>query len=164
MSTFKHALKVNDPFADVVSAALGAAASEGWGDEDIGKAVKLGTANNYVLCGDNDEIEGFLVAIEPVTVNAGFSFGSVQRNKRMEALLATGVTGAAVGDMVVAAAQAAIGTASIALVKPGVAASQSGTTPFAYTERTPNTFLWRIIRLQDGGSGDAGETVLLERV
>lgn len=165
MSTFNFNVKVNDPFADITDAALGTS-GQGWGDEEIGKAVKLSTANNYVLCEDDDEIEGFVVAIEPNTVNSGVSFGAVQRDGRFLAVLAAGVSNATVGMYVVAAAQEAVGTqvnSNRPLVKPGAAASQLGSGTYAYTERTPNTFLWRIIRLVSGGD-DAGGVVLIERV
>ncbi len=166
MSNFAFNVKVMDPeVADVTDAALGTS-GQGWKDSEVGKAVKLAAANNYVLCTDGDEIEGFVAAIEPNTVNAGYSFGAVQRRGRIQAVLAAGVTNAAVGMFVVAAAQEAVGTqvnGNKPLVKPGVAAAQSGTTPFAYTERTPNTHMWRIIRLVSGGD-DAGGIVLIERV
>lgn len=164
MSTFRFNVKVNDPFADITDAALGTA-GQGWGNEEVGKAVKLSTANNYILCTNGDEIEGFVVAVEPNTVNSNVSFGSVQRNKRMQAVLAAGVTGATVGLFVVAAAQEAVGTqtnGNKALVKPGTAASQLGSGSYAYTERTPNTYMWRIIRLLT--DGEAGSTVVIERV
>ena len=102
---------------------------------------------------------------EPNTVNEGFSFGSVQRNGRVQAVLAAGVSGAAVGDYVVAATQEVVGTqvnGNKALVKPGTAASQLTSGTYAFTERTPNTFMWRIIRLLT--NGNAGSTVVLERV
>ncbi len=164
MSTFVFNKKVNDPSADIVAAALGAA-GDGWGNEEVGKAVKLGAANNYELCADGDEIEGFLISIEPNTVNQDVSFGSVQRDKRVEAVLAVGVTGAVVGDMVVSDVQEIVGAqlnGNKALVKLGTAASQLAVADYDYTERTPNTFLWRIIKLVT--DGEAGSTVLLERI
>ena len=100
MSTFRFNAKVQDPFSDITDAALGTT-GQGWGNEEVGKAVKLSSANNYILCTNGDEIEGFVVSMEPVTVNGGVSFGSVQRNGRMLAKLASGVTGAAVGNFVV---------------------------------------------------------------
>lgn len=153
MSTFRFNVKVNDPFADITEAALGAAADEGWGDEEVGKAVKLGASNNYELCGANDPIEGFLVAIEPNTVNQGWSFGSVQRNRRMEAVLAVGQTGVVVGDIMTAAAQEAVGTqtnGNKALVQKEAIAGDAG------------NFIWRVVSLRT--DGEAGSTVLLERV
>ena len=82
------------------------------------------------------------MSVEPVTVNGGVSFGSVQRNGRMQAELASGVTGATVGMFVVAAAQEAIGTqvnSNRALVKPGAAASQLGSGTYAYTAKATDT-------------------------
>jgi len=153
MSTFAFNVKINDPFADITDAALGVAA-DGWGDEDMGKAVKLSTANNYILCSDGDPMEGVVVAIEPNTVNSNVSFGSVQRNKRVLAVLDTGETGVTVGLKVTAGAQAAIGTAN------------TGNMPVVAKEGTPGTsagdFLWRVIRLLT--DGEAGSTVLIELV
>lgn len=153
MSTFKFNVKVNDPFANITEAALGASSGDGWGDEEVGKAVKLGSANNYVLCGANDPIEGFVVAMEPNTVNQGFSFGSVQRDRRMEAVLAVGQTGVVVGDTCTAGAQEVVGTqvnGNKALVQKESAGGDAG------------DFVWRVIRLET--DGEAGSTVLLERV
>lgn len=157
MTTFVHNEKVNDPSADIVSAALGAATGEGWGNNDLGKAVKLNALGAYELCEANDPIEGFLIAIEPHTVNAGFSFGSVQRDKRMQAVLAVGQTSVVVGDIMTGAAQTAIGTATTgapagrnALVMKETLAGDSG------------NFVWRVLRLLT--DGEAGSTVLLERV
>lgn len=157
MSTFVHNEKVNDPSADIVSAALGAAASEGWGNNDLGKAVKLNALGAYTLCGANDPIEGFLIAIEPYTVNSGFSFGSVQRDKRIQAVLAAGQTGVVVGDIVTGGAQTAIGTATTG--------APSGRNALVQVETVPGdagSFVWRVLRLFT--DGEAGSVVLLERV
>lgn len=149
MSTFRFNAKVNDPFADITDAALGSAAGQNYGDEEVGKAVKMGTVSNYVLCADGDPIEGFIVSTEPNTVNQGFSFGSVQRDKRILAQVDTGAT-LAVGDYVVSGGEAAVGTASKALVKPKAAVDTKG-------------FDWRVVRIVSG-AGTAGSVVLLERV
>jgi hypothetical protein len=150
MSNFAFNVKVNDPFADITEAALGASTGEGWGDEEVGKAVKLGPANNYVLASDGDDIEGVLVSVEPNTVNQGFSFGSVQRNCRREAVLDTLETGVAVGATVVAGAQEAVGTQTNG--NKTVVATGAGV-----------VYKWRVIRLIDG-TGEAGDTVLIEKV
>lgn len=165
MPTFKFTPLVNSPFADVISAALGDGSSEIWSSDDVGKAVKLSADSTYALCSAGDEIEGFVVAVDAgPTVNSGFSFGSVQRNKRVEAEVASDQSGTmAVGDLVIAGAGAVMGTSQKAMVKSGTAASQSGTTPFAYTERTPNTHLWRCIAIVSG-TGAVGDTVLIERI
>lgn len=98
-------------------------------------------------------MEGFVVAIEPNTVNAGVSFGSVQRNRRTIAVLDTGETGVVVGAIVTAGAQAALGTAN------------TGGHPVVAVEATAGdagSFVWRVIRLLT--DGEAGSTVLIERV
>ncbi len=165
MTTFVFTPLVNSPHADTVSAALGATASNLFSDKDVGQAVKMGTANNYVQAVDGDEMEGFVAAMMGVTVNDGFSFGTVQRNKRVEAQVASNEGGTmAVGDSIVVGTPIALGTANgKPQVKIGAAASQSGTTPFAYTERTPNTYIWKCIDIVSG-TGVAGDSVLLERV
>lgn len=137
------------PTEKVLSAALGPNTSTKFADADVGKAVKLGSANNYVLVEAGDEIEGFVTSIEPFTVNNGFSFGGVVVSGRVTAEVGAnqGATPMAVGDYVVADAQVALGTAGKAQVKTG----------------TPSKFLWRCIRIISG-TGAAGSTVLLERI
>lgn len=135
------------------SAALGASTSTPLTDKDIGKAVKLAAADNYVLCADGDPVEGFLQSVEPWTVNGGFGFGTVQTGDRKRAQVATGAT-VAVRGFVLAAAQAAVGTANannLPLVKPVAA--------FADTLG----FTWRVISIESG-NGSAGSIVVLELV
>jgi len=148
MSTFVFNPKINDPFASITESALGGT-GDGWTDTEVGKCVKLGTANNYVLCADGNEIEGVCISMEPITVNSGFSFGTVQKDRRMNAVLDTGETGVAVGDLVVAGAQAAVGTAN------------SSGYPVVATG-TPTTHKWRVIRLLT--AGEAGDIVVIERI
>jgi hypothetical protein len=137
------------PTEKVLSAALGPNANTKFADADVGKAVKLGSANNYVLVEAGDEIEGFVTSIEPFTVNNGFSFGGVVVSGRVTAEVGAnqGATPMAVGDYVVADAPVALGTAGKAQVKTG----------------TPTKFLWRCIRVVSG-TGAAGSMVLLERI
>ena len=149
MSKFNFTELVNSPMADIVSAGLGDGTVAFTSDTDLNKLVKMGASNNFVLTEDGDEIEGFVFAIEPITVNDGVSFGTVQRNKRLQAEVAAGVTTALVPgtDLVVSAGQAAPGTAGKPQVKKG----------------TPATFKWRVIRIVSG-TGVAGDTVLVERI
>jgi hypothetical protein len=137
------------PTEKVLSAALGPNTNTKFADADVGKAVKLGSANNYVLVEAGDEIEGFVTSIEPFTVNNGFSFGGVVVSGRVTAEVGAnqGATPMAVGDYVVADAPVALGTAGKAQVKTG----------------TPTKFLWRCIRVVSG-TGAAGSMVLLERI
>ena len=146
------------------SAALGPNSSTKFSDKDLNKAVKLGTANNFVLATEGDDIDGFVKAIEPFTVNDGFSFGSVVRAGRVLAMVGTNqVSTMAVGDYVVADTQVALGTAGMAKVKTGVAFSQLGSGTYAVTRQTPLHSMWRCIRIVSG-TGAAGDQVLLERI
>lgn len=147
------------------SAALGVSAAGKFVSEDLNKAVKLGTANNYVLATGGDDIDGFVKAIEPFTVNDGFGFGGVQRTGRVSAEVGEnqGVTPMAVGDFVVADTQVTLGTAGAAKVKTGVAFSQLETADYTVTRQTPLHAMWRCVRIVSG-TGVAGDTVLLERV
>jgi hypothetical protein len=130
------------------SACLGVDANNKLTENDIGKAVKLAAANNYVVATTDDEIEGILVAIEPVTYNDGFAFGTVQRRGRALATVGTSEVGTvAVGELVVVDDQAAVGTAGGLVVYPGA----------------PATFKWRVLRIVSG-TGAAGDQVLIERV
>lgn len=107
---------------ELTSAALGPNNSTKFSDKDLNKAVKLGTANNYVLATNGDEIDGFVKAIEPFTVNDGFSFGAVQLEGRVEAVVGSNQVGALpIGAYVVADTQVALGTVGAAKVKAGAA-------------------------------------------
>lgn len=149
MAEFKFNLLTHSPETKrVVSTALGAAADEGWGDKDRGKAVKMGPAANHLLCAADDEIEAFVDTVRGDTVNDGFSFGGVSRGGRHEAKIGPGqgtTTAAEVLDYVVADAQPAVGTDAIAQVKTG----------------SPTKHRWRIVQLM--GDGFEGSTVVLER-
>lgn len=150
MADFDFNLLTHSPSEKrVISTALGAAAGEGFlHKEDFGKAVKMGALANHVLCGADDEIEGFIDSVRGDTVNDGFSFGGVSRGGRHQAVIGAGqggVTAAVVLDYVVGDVQAVAGVEGPAVVKTGA----------------PTTHKWRIINLM--GDGFAGSTVILER-
>ena len=148
MTVFNFTELVNDPLADVVTAALGVDADNGYVENDIGKGVKLAASNNYVPLVKDDEIEGVVVGLEPSTVNNGFTWGSVQKNRRITAEVGVSEVGTAtVGELVVADTPVALGTAGVLKVYPG----------------TPTVHLWRIIRIISG-TGAAGDSVLIERI
>jgi hypothetical protein len=159
MTTFVYNESVTDAMKDTISTALGAAAASGIGNNDLNKAYKAGTAQNYVPCADGDAIEGFLTAIEPFTVNNGFVFGSVQRRGRKVVQNGAAQATLGVGDFVVAFTQTAIGTAGFAQVKKATATA--ATDDGALTQA--GLFAWRVIRIVTG-TGAAGDTVLVERV
>lgn len=134
-----------------MSCALGASPAAKLTDLDLNKAVRYGTANNVVLASTGEAIDGFLKSVEPYSVNNGFGFGGVQMEGRVTAQVGTnqGATPMAVRDVVVADNQAAVGTASNALVRTGtVTAGQPA---------------WRCIRIVSG-TGAAGSIVILERI
>jgi hypothetical protein len=165
MTDFAFTPLVNSPHADVISAQLGATVGL-FGSVDVGQAVKLGVgSSSYVQCADDDEMEGVVVAVSDFNVNDGMSFGSVQRNKRIKAEVAANEGGTmAVGDHVVIGTPIALGTANgFPQVKIGTAASQLASGTYDYTERTPNTFIWRCIRIISG-TGVLGDKVLIEKV
>lgn len=154
MATFKFGVRVPTPALAVEPAALGVDASNKLNKNDIGKAVKLAANNNYVLVSNGDGLEAVVLTIEANTVNNGFSFGSVQ--KRFDHLEAEVVgTTVAVGDRIVCAAQAALGTAhSTGCPRVRVAASPADDTASA-------NFPWRVKSLLSG-NGSAGTIVLIE--
>src|SRR5210317_538462 len=102
MTDFVFTPLVNSPHADVISAGLGDNTNE-FGSVDIGQAVKLGAAQNYVQVAAGDDIEGVVVAVDGNTVNDGYSFGSVQRDKRFRAQVGSDEVGqVAIGAEIVA--------------------------------------------------------------
>lgn len=153
MTVFNYTLLVNDPLADTVSAALGVDADNGFVEADVGKGVVLAANENYVAAVKDDEIEGVVVALSPETVNDGFSFGSVQKNRRVEAMVGANVAAVPVvpGEMVVCDTPVALGTDGMLQVYVGV----------------PTTHLWRCIsNITSAAAAGAtiGDLVLIERV
>jgi len=134
---------------DIVSSALGVDAANPLTANDIDKGVKLAANNNYVLCADGDEIEGVVAAINPDTVNDGFSFGSVRKNGRITATVTTAALGPLVpGALVTAGVQTAAGVAGGITVDDDTA---------------PANHKWRVISLL-GGDGSADSAVLIEKI
>lgn len=125
---------------------------------DINKAVMMNNDGfSYILCGDGDELEGFIDSISPERVNSTWdangqavprAFGGVRRNPihREEVTVAAGSPKLAILDYVVAAAQLPLGVKGLAQVKKG----------------EPKRHPWRVISLL-GSQGNPGETVLIER-
>lgn len=135
------------PQEDVISTALGTSTSTKFALVDLGKAVKLGTAQNYVPPASGDDIEGIVVAIEPFTVNDGFSFGSVATEGRFQATAGGAIS---IGGYVVSGTPVALGTEGVATVIAGA----------------PAKFFWRVIRniTSPGNAAANGHTVLIEKV
>lgn len=148
MPAFKYTMLTTTPAEmDIISAAIGDDTNQVRSELDYGKAVVRGTVHNYVLAPADAEIEGFIDSVEGYTVNEGYSFGGIQRRKRMVAEVGAnqGATPMAVLDFVVADTQVPFGTKGYAKVKTG----------------NPTKFLWQVLEVE--GTGVAGDKVLLER-
>ena len=136
-----------------VTAKLGTAANQ-ITDADVGKAVKLVGAGRFAVAADGNELEGNIQSIENYTAET-YTVGTVRTGGFMEAIL---VGAANVGDYVICAAQAALGTKNDAMAfqrpKVKATADQAAATISALK------FKWRIV---DGATTD-GSVVTLQRV
>lgn len=159
----KFAFSESFSIEDIITAKVSALAADTAGlaagrltDADVGKAMKLGATDRYVLAVEGDEIEGYLVSVEPATVD-GFSFGSIvlEGNKTVTFQGA----GIGIGSLVVVGTPTAKNVALTApeAVKLGGAVAQSQAKPFAWN---PSTHLWRVI----SGTGVAGTVGVIERI
>lgn len=159
--TFNELANLND----FVSAKLGTNTVANSGhltDADVGKPVKLVATDRYGLCSDGDDIDGFLVSVEPFTQD-GYAFGTVQIGGRKWCKADGAIT---FGYIVEAAAPAAartaetnnIGKVSVHRAYAGVGGASMDTT----AELLPVVFAkkWRVI----SGSGDDTTLVLVEKV
>jgi hypothetical protein len=125
---------------------------------DIGKAVKLIGPGQYDLCAAGDKIEGIVTSSEYELTGAtrgGLSVGGIVCSGYVEVVSTAAL---AAGDIVVAAAQPALGTpiASIGEGEVPCTPVQKG----AGTEVAP--FLMRIVDLGPVGTGAAGTVCVAE--
>ncbi len=130
------------------SACLGASAAGKFTNEDVGKPVKLGAVQNYVLCAEGEEIEGIVSSIGTTTYNDGFSFGGYFTEGRAIVKAAAGITFAA--PWVVAG----VNTLNAAVSNMGKVKGGN-----------PTRFHWRMIRniTNPGQTTVDGDTILIER-
>lgn len=156
MAGFKFGVRVPALPLAYESAALGASAGAKLADADVGKLVKLAASNNYILAVATDNIEGIVTAIDPATVNNGFSFGTVYRRPIEFEAVNAGGAGIAVGALVVAAAQAALGTAN------GTLGQASYQLPRVQAGTPTNGFIYRVKSLLSG-TGAVGDVILVEK-
>lgn len=165
MATYKFAMLVNDPMADIVTAPLGASAGATFTGKDINKAVKLAAGDKYAPCADGDAIDGFVVAVttDQPTVNSGYNIGSVQKSKRMIVQVVAGGTQLAVGDKVVSGVPLAVGTEGKAQVKKLVINTTNEAGVVAFVDANYGKPVWQVISMLSG-TGLATELVLIERV
>jgi hypothetical protein len=151
---------------DVISSALGTVSAPNgiYSSNDVGRAVKLGNANNYIDVVANDEIEGFITSVEAFPVNNGFSFGGVMVEGRKVVTVDTGVVSTAIPAYVVAGTQPAIVAPSVGMVanQHNGAASQATVKP-----GSPAKHFWRVISNATNPTSTtfiAGDKVVIERV
>lgn len=152
---------------DIISTCLGTGPDDQYTDKEVGKAAKMSTDANHVVCAADDEIEAFIDSIDDGgTENEGYSFGGVARGGRHLAVIGAGqgeTTAAKLLDLVVADDQPEIGTKQIA---PGKAPGEAGPDAGVAVVKTgsPETHKWRIVHIYNGGDGFEGTLVCLEKV
>lgn len=125
---------------------------------DIGKAVKLIGPGQYDLCAAGDKIEGIVTSSEYELNGAtrgGLSVGGIACSGYVEVVSTAAL---AAGDMVVAAAQPALGTP--------IASIGEGEVPCTPVQKAAGTevapFLMRIVDLGPVGTGAAGTVCVAE--
>lgn len=150
MADFSFNTRTHSPdVLAVVSSALGTSGDNKFlHDRDRNKPVKLAGEGAHDICTSGDEIVGFIDSVKGDTVNEGNSFGGVRRGGTQEAVVGDnqGETAMALEDLVVADAQADVGTSGKPKVKTG----------------SPSIHKWQVISVK--GDGTAGTRVVLERV
>ena len=117
-----HRVMEVDPYRPARTELIGTTSGDA-SSSDVGKAVKLSGAGT-VLCDDGDEIYGLIESVNVGTHN-GYSVGGVLSDSGNQAYAtdqgdggAGGDEACVVGDLVVAGAQAAFGTAPAATGTP----------------------------------------------
>lgn len=150
---FNFRVLTNNPERlNVISTKLGASKDEVYKDADVGKPMVMGKKGNMVIAAADQEIEGFLDNVDAGPTEDGHVFGGVARcgqGTRYEVEL---VGTADVLDLVVAAANEAVGVKA----DSGLGKVQKG---------VPTTHIWRIIAFTtDAESGTAGDIAIIERV
>lgn len=134
-------------------------------DVDAGKAVKFATGlpdSRVVFCEDGDEINGQLQTVEPTQTSAGFRIGTVRVvSSPMFTAINRGDETLAIGDQVVAAAQAAYGEANNPAPYHVVMAVKKAPAPQEGDAPASNRL--RVVAMQQG-TGAEGSIVTLSRI
>lgn len=146
MTIFKRTLLADAGVARFESEALGDNTGQ-YGTKNIGTLVKL-AANSWEQVAAGDDIGGQVSAIATHNVNDGYSFGSVKKSHRIEALVGADgeTTAVTVGTLVVADVQPALSEGGLGHIKVGA----------------PTIHKWQVIAVT--GAGAAGETALLQKI
>jgi len=134
-----------------------ASAANKYGNTEVGKPVKLVGESRYDLAVAGDQIEGFIVAVEPATSD-DYNLGTVRPEGRkavvFDGLQATPGTGTvAIGDYVVSGSITAQNTALGAGPKVCKATTQTGM-----------YYAWRVISLGTVGTGAVGTVGVIDRI
>ena len=161
MATYKRGHKIGTAW-NYREAALGSSGNKGtFTDKDFGKPLKLVADSTYDVCADGQEIEEILTALasQQTTVNGGYQIGTIRNNG--DALAIVGSGSVAIGDIVVAAAQAAIGTLNNP-AKPTTAYLKVKVAGDA-TAQAAVKHKWRVVSIHSG-NGSANSVVLIERM
>lgn len=146
-----------DQLARIVTARVadGTGPANQLNDVDVGKFVKLVGDSQYGLCAVGNDIEGVLETANEMGTQDGFNIGSVRYNGRVTVTLdgaqADGTGNIAIGDIVVAGAPAARGTAVGGYPKVRKATAAANV-----------VHKWRVVALY--GTGAVGQTALIERI
>lgn len=162
MATYKRGQKIGSAW-NYREAALGSAGNKGtFTDKDFGKPLKLVADSTYDVCGDGDEIEEILeaMAAQQTTVNGGYQIGSIRNDGTALAIVGSGTV--TVGTIVVASAQAAIGTSNSPAGKPTTAFVKVKSAGDAAAQKAV-VHKWRVVSIRTG-TGAVGDEVLIERV
>jgi hypothetical protein len=146
----KRMLRIDPNVPDRVETLKAAAGT--WSSNDIGKAVKL-DGDNVTLCADQDEIYGFISAVEPYTKD-GDRVAAVACDTNRETYATDEDGTLAVGDLVVAGTPTAVGTAFASGALQNVVVHDTTTDP-NLVER------WKVMAVYATG---AGSKVLIRKI
>lgn len=163
MASYKRGQKIGTAW-NYRECALGSSGNKGtFTDADFGKPLKLAADSTYDVCADGNEIEEVFEALaaQQSTVNGGYQIGTIRDNGTARAIVGAGTV--AIGNIVVASAQAALGTSNSPAGKPTTAFMKVKVAGDA-TAQAAVKFRWRVVAiLVNVGGGGVGSEILIER-
>lgn len=138
-----------------------------WSSNDKAKAVKL-DGDQLTLCANGDEIFGFISGTEPYTSD-GDRVASVTADVGAEVEASDAAGTLAVGDMVVAGTQTAIGTAVVSsngtpvIVRPALLTDSTGATATTTISDVTGSFSQSVLNVNFATLAAAIETLVAAR-
>jgi hypothetical protein len=114
----------------------------------------------FKLAADGEEIQGFLTSVNSALETGGLPYVSLQNKGEVIAVVVAGGTTVVVGDCVIAAANAALGTANATVSGDPVTGTLSCVPIVKKGTPAAGTKYWRVVDLREGG-GLAGTLVTL---